>query len=164
MTVELTAILLAWVAIVLLGLALAGILRQLHELRAQVRPVLRSGGPEPGQPLPPEFAGTCGLLLFASRTCGACARVLPEAARVARLHSNWSVEVLYRGEPDAVDLPGVRVRGAQHALFEALDVSVTPFAVIIADGQVVAGAPTGSPAALRALVSGTEEASRASAT
>jgi hypothetical protein len=90
--------------------------------------------------------------------------VLPEAALVTSTIPGWSVDVLYRDEPGALDMPGLRVRGAQHALFEALDVTVTPFAVIAAAGRIVAAAPTGSPAALRALVAGTGEASHAAST
>ncbi|MGH8905701.1 MAG: hypothetical protein ACRD0K_04120 [Egibacteraceae bacterium] len=160
MTVELAAILLSWVAIVLLGLALAGVLRQLHQLRAQLEGAWSSGGPRPGQQLPPELAGAGGLLLFASRACGACTQVLPEAARIAG-RAGWSAEVFYRGEPDAVELPGMHVRGAQHALFDALGVTVTPFAVVASGGRVVAAAPIGSLAALRALASKAEEPSHA---
>ncbi|MGH8929315.1 MAG: hypothetical protein ACRDZO_01430 [Egibacteraceae bacterium] len=161
MTVEFAAILLAWVAIVLLGFALAGVLRQLHELRSQLGPQLSATGPAPGQPLLAEAIGTTGLMLFVSRTCGACAQVLPEVARIAAERPRWAVEVCYRDEPGALEVPGVRVRGGKRALFDALGITITPFAVTTDGRQVVVAAPTGSPAALRALADRHEELERA---
>lgn len=152
MSLELVAVLLSWVAIVLLGLALAGILRQLHELRAQLARPTPGVGPAPGQPLPGALADVTGLLLFASRTCGACTTVLPEAERIADERPGWHLEVLYQDHP------------AQRHAFEALDIPVTPFAVIADRGRVTAAAPTGSPAALRALISRTREIADAAAT
>ncbi len=157
MTVEYAAILLAWVAIVLLGFALAGVLRQLHELRSQLGPQLGATGPAPGQQLPAEAIGAAGLMLFASKSCGACAQVLPEVARIAAQRPRWVVEVCYRDEPGTGEMLGVRVRGGKRALFDALGITVTPFAVITDGRQVVVAAPTGSPAALRALADRHEE-------
>ena len=124
-----SALVVSRAAILLLGLALAGVLARVHRLElALAGPV---GRPTPvGAPLPlPGIDRGPVLALFLDAGCASCEQA---AAAVADLEERGAALVLWRAEdPEA---------------FAALEVTATPFAVVAdADLRVVASFPVGSP-------------------
>jgi hypothetical protein len=148
------AILFAWAAILILGMAVAGLLRQVRLLAATGRLGPRvQVGPIVGVPAPPlsndEDLHGPALILFAARNCRGCAEVVPAFADggkrdVERL-------VIYAEEQPGY-LP-VRTLGNQQRTFDRWNVSVTPFlAAIDSDLRVVAASPVGSPEVLERVM------------
>jgi hypothetical protein len=151
-----TAMVLAWVAIILLTLAVAGLLRQVHLLLTERAAEGTAVPVRPGAPaLPVELiaGGAERIVLFASTSCVACSEVMPvmvEHCRsgdrlclvvtAAARHPDWPDELVYR--ENAADL------------FEHFGIVATPHALRIVDTTVVASGPVGSAAALRALIDG----------
>lgn len=176
MTFQTSALIMSWVAILLLALVVSGLVRQVHALSAGVagrtEPVgLPAGALAPGlvrlapDPLAPDRLAPDRLapdqlarrrpvlLLFLSADCRTCGEVLDEAARNAH-GSGLAIHALYAG-PAPAETPGlpVAVHGEQADLFERYDAIATPFAVMIdQDGRVVQSAPLGSAAALNTLL------------
>lgn len=159
-----TALLLAWVAIVLLALAVAGLMRQVHllltERSADGTP---AAGPPAARTLPADLmaVGSERIVLFASTSCVACSEVMPVMAEYSRRsgtsctvitaaarHPDWPDELVYR--ENAADL------------FEQFGVEATPHALRIVGGEVVDSAPVGSVEALRRLVDGSHHHAEAS--
>jgi hypothetical protein len=165
-----TALVLAWVAIVLLALSVAGLMRQVHLLLTE-RTADRAAATDRPEPrvLPADLmavgaegegerqrAGGRGserIVLFASTTCVACSEVMPLMVEYSRRpgtsctvvtaatrHSQWPDELAYR--ENAADL------------FEQFGVAATPHALRIVGGDVVDSAPVGSVEALRRLIDG----------
>jgi hypothetical protein len=90
MSFEATALLISWVAILLLGLVVSGLVRQVHALQAgRVRVHaseigLRQGAPAPEfDRLAPARPGTSTLLLFLSEGCAACEEAMDEVTALA---------------------------------------------------------------------------------
>ena len=157
MSFQTSALILSWVAILLLALVVSGLVRQVHALSAGlVRPAgpaesvgLAPGAAAPGLDLLAPGAAGPVLLLFLSADCRTCEGVLAEAARHA---GEVTLRALYAGPAPATDLP-VSAHGGQAALFERYDAIATPFAVLVdPSGHVVRSEPVGSPAALRTLL------------
>lgn len=146
MSFQNSALLLSWVAILLLALVVAGLVRQVAALtRGATAPSVL--GPAPGTPAPAFDRLGPGLLLFLDRDCGVCTDVLAAAESLDR-----PVQVAFAGAPAATS-PELTVHAdEQDGLFAAYDVPATPFAVLIdPGGRVRAAEPVGSPDALRAL-------------
>ncbi|MEV4677849.1 MULTISPECIES: hypothetical protein [Actinomadura] len=147
MSFQNSALLLSWVAILLLALVVAGLVRQVHAL-GQGAPSAGLG-PAPGTAAPAFDRLGPGLLLFLDRDCGVCTDVLAAAGALDRpLHA------IFAGPPpDPGPPPGATVlTGEQDGLFADYRVPATPFAVLVgADGRVRAAEPVGSPEALREL-------------
>ncbi|HXA61022.1 MAG TPA: hypothetical protein VNW94_17825 [Streptosporangiaceae bacterium] len=143
MSFEMTALLLSWVAILLLSLVVAGLVRQVHALARGPQPAalgLAAGSLAPGF----ERLGP-GLLLFLSADCGACPDVLAAAESLG-----GPVQAIFSGSALSSGLP---VHAGEQALFEAYKIPATPFAVLVGEtGRVRAAEPVGSPAALRELM------------
>lgn len=148
MSFQNSALLLSWVAILLLALVVAGLVRQVHALsRGAPRPA--GLGLAPGTPAPAFDRLGPGLLLFLDRDCGVCADVLAAAGS-----PEPPLHAIFAGPPpDGASRPGVRVlTGEQDGLFADYRVPATPFAVLVgADGRVRAAEPVGSPEALHEL-------------
>ena len=169
MSLQASGLVLAWVAILLLVLAMTGLIRQVRELTATVRATATNASGS-GVVGPPEeslvgarveeldavlsrFGRPLGLV-FASAGCSNCSSRLEELG--ALLGTNGTnghhprVVVLRRTPRDAAEAeaPGMPEL-VDPALFEALRVTVTPSAVAIDDEGVVAGVVTlGSRAAV----------------
>lgn len=155
MTFQTSALLLSWVAILLLALVVSGLVRQVHALSSGgvARPEalgLRPGAPAPGfSRLAPEPPGPL-LLLFLDHDCGVCGEVLEEAGRSCA-ENGLAVRALYRTEaPEDTPVPAY----AQQAdLFAHYDAIATPFAALIdATGHVVTSEPVGARNALSTLI------------
>ncbi|WP_283138963.1 hypothetical protein [Rhizohabitans arisaemae] len=124
-----TAVLLTWVAILLLGLVVSGLIRQVHALTGAPSAL----GPAPGTAFP-GFTGPA-LLLFLDEGCPVCSEVLAESAKVRAL----PVRALFAHED-----PG---------LFDRHSIPVAPFGVVLdAAGRVRAAGPLGSADAVHELV------------
>jgi hypothetical protein len=157
MSFQTSALILTWVAILLLALVASGLIRQVHALSAGGTQRPGSLGLQPGSPAPgfdrlapdrPEPV----VLLFLGAECRTCAEVLDEAGHASR--DGVTLRALYAGPVPAAppDLP-VPVQGEQAELFERYDVVATPLAVVIdRAGRVVRSEPIGSRAALHGLL------------
>jgi hypothetical protein len=165
MSFETSALLVTWVAIVLMAFVVAGLVRQVYALTTgRVRVRASEVGLSPGTSAP-EFArlaaGHSGrlLLLFLSEGCGICDEVLDEVARVAGKPSRSSIglRILYATTPSLKSVReggnGVSLLRGETKLFDEYEVPATPFAVTIdAAGHIVHSEPIGSRDAFRRLM------------
>ncbi len=157
MSFETTALLLTWVALALLSLVVAGLVRRVHQLSQGPR--TPDSGPLPGLPAPglealsPE-PGSATLLLFLSEGCPPCADIFAETQN---LIGAPPIRVLFAdGAPDAEPPENVLVLADQGALFEAYQISATPFGAIVgADGRIRTVEPVGSVNRLYGLITET---------
>ncbi|MCO6011108.1 hypothetical protein NE236_39750 [Actinoallomurus purpureus] len=154
MSFETTALLVTWVALVLLALVVAGLVRQVHHLTRGPRtpdvglatgmpaPGIDRLGPEPGRPT---------LLLFLGDECPACHDILEEAVGLADAPP---IRALFLDGALDVDPPEyMRIFAGQGDLFERYQVAATPFAVLVgSDGRIRTAEPVGSVRALHALI------------
>ncbi|NKZ04409.1 hypothetical protein [Actinomadura latina] len=148
MSFQNSALLLSWVAILLLALVVAGLVRQVHAL-GQGAPRTAGLGLAPGTPAPAFDRLGPGLLLFLDRDCGVCTDVLAAAGALDRpLHAIFAGPPPEDGSPAGVTV----LTGEQDGLFADYRVPATPFAVLVGtDGRVRAAQPVGSPEALHEL-------------
>jgi hypothetical protein len=158
MSFQTSALILSWVAILLLALVVSGLVRQVHALSIGTLGRPGSVGLRPGSPAPrfrdlaPPSPATL-VLLFLDHACATCDRLLDEAAElVQRTHA--VLRVLYRDTvpPKAAELP-ITVLGDRADLFDRYDAIATPFAVVIdKDGRIQRSEPVGARMALRHLL------------
>ena len=149
-----TALILAWVAIVLLALSVAGLMRQVHLLllrdEVSARPV---ASPPPSSGVPEQLAAPDGarVVLFASPSCVTCFEAIDELAVRAPPPGVMST-VVTAGDRH----PGwpAQLHYIEHAadLFSRFDVVATPHALAVVGDEVVEAAPVGSVRALRRLL------------
>ncbi|MFN2589078.1 MAG: TlpA family protein disulfide reductase [Actinomycetota bacterium] len=163
MDFDTSVLLVTWGAILLLGFAMSGLVRQMHQLRQLVQggTPITVVGPRPGEraPSPDGEAWTrSGVALFVDHGCSSCDRILPEFARLAELRSDLRFVALFRDDANGSRSPSVAIHPHQGRLFDELGITVLPFAIsVTADGTVSHAAPVGSVAALQRLVGETEE-------
>jgi hypothetical protein len=164
MSFEMSALLVSWVAILLLALVVSGLVRQVNTLasgQVQVRSDemgLRQGAPAPEfERLVP--ARTGAVLLFLSEGCGSCEEVLEEALSLGAEATRRGVAVTALFPTSSPALPaaatrnglaGVPVLEGEATLFERYKIPATPFGVEVSPaGRVVRSEPVGSREALR---------------
>ena len=157
MSLTATAIVLSWVAIIVLAAAFAGLLARVHLLEQRLAPGAAAGtsgaGPAVGAPAPP-VPGVEGLdevgavLVFADRACGSCLRVLPTAVDAGTdagvpVHVLWSsATAVTNGSPS-----GVTHHPDAGAAYVAYGVVAAPWLVVVApDGRIAATGAAGSVA------------------
>jgi len=158
---ETAAILLSWIANALLGLALAGLMRQVHWLVSANQPLDRLG-PGVGTRAP-VLAGVSyteserTLIIFMADNCPLCADLTPTAQSLALTATHEGAQVLIaRIGTEGAEHPGTG-RMTQDDL-RLWRISFTPFAVIVAsDSRVLDARPVDSVETLRALVTRTTE-------
>ncbi|GAA4919624.1 hypothetical protein LX16_4327 [Stackebrandtia albiflava] len=155
-----SALILSWLAILLLALVMSGLVRQVHRLSRGMTGSPRGIGLPAGADAPDAAAllGGAGVLLFLSRECRSCTEALDEAARwVRETEDAPPVHAVYGGTaPDDGPLPA---SGERRDLFEDYDAVATPFAVVVdATGRVARAEPVGSRKAVRALLETTRTA------
>jgi hypothetical protein len=122
-----------WVAVVVLGLAVVALLRQIGVLHARLAPMgvhFAGEGPEPGTPAPlpevfPYGAAPLTLVVFTSPTCVVCAALRPSFTALQRGYADLAVT-----EVDHHDRAPV---------FRAFQVSSTPYVVAVDRTGVVRG-------------------------
>lgn len=154
-----SALVLAWVAILLLCLALGALVRQVRALQlANTSQAVPKGGPRPGSRMPEVSDGTGALtaILFLSSNCATCdlLRVkLPTL--IAGLTARVRVVLVLKGdaEPTPVEDATHRVIRRGDDLFDKYQVRAAPFGVILAEsGEVLLAEAIGSVQALERLV------------
>ncbi|HEU5108441.1 MAG TPA: hypothetical protein VFT95_07770 [Micromonosporaceae bacterium] len=154
-----SALILAWLAILVLALAMAGLLHQVRALSSG-RTVRATVGPPVGAEAPPlwpdgrSFAEVHTIALFLDPECESCVRSLRMADELAAVNNRDTRFV-------AVYRDGVGGHGASHVelldhaseAFSRYRVPLTPFGVVIGKNRrIVGAAPLGSETSLRELV------------
>ena len=153
MSFQTSALIVTWVALLLMALVMSGLVRQVHALSSGAARRPERLGLRPGSPAP--AADRLGLrppavLLFLSDDCRTCAEVLDEAGRLPR--NGVAVHALYPG-PAPAGTGNVAVHGGQAELFERYDAIATPFGVVVdRAGRVARSEPLGSRTALHNLL------------
>ncbi len=144
------ALVLAWVCLILLVLAMAGMLRQIRELQADVAELTPRGRrPMVGRQLGALAGETSTVLLMLSPGCGFCEVAYRMVADLAGSHPQTRFEALSYRAADWPTKPSLPVR-VDERLFAELDVPWAP-ALLVVDrsGTVVSARPIGSEEALR---------------
>jgi hypothetical protein len=147
-----SALIVTWVALLLLAFVVAGLVRQVHALSSGAGPRPVRGGLRAGDVanLAGLGVGAPAVLLFLSATCQTCVDALAEAVEVTG--GRVPVLALYEGQAPPAP-PGATALSGQGHLFADHGVLATPFAVLVgADGRITASAPVGSRAAVRDLL------------
>jgi thiol-disulfide isomerase/thioredoxin len=158
MNAEVSALLLAWIAILILSLAVAGLRRQMQLLPAS-RERIGSMGPVGGAPAPglhDDLAANPGtkLLLFVNSTCPPCQTVLEEADLLAATADQLLFFAVFEGTSNGYRSNRVHVIGDAASAFSDFNIPVRPFAVVVDPlGRVVKSTPIGSREALGRIVS-----------
>ena len=163
MSFESAALLGAWIAIALIGLALSGVMRQVSLLAQGGGRVVQRIGPGPGAPVPirSQLAdvlphGTPALVLFVDASCSGCALLFSRQHRAEWMqHLAGSPVVLaeVRGAPPSALEVSDRVAQADQHLLDEWNIEVTPFAVALdTRGTVIEATVVGSPATLSDFV------------
>ncbi|MGB3438882.1 MAG: hypothetical protein WBA97_09040 [Actinophytocola sp.] len=152
MSFETSALLVTWVALLLMAFVVAGLVRQVH--------ALSSGGGARAVPAGLRVGDKADLgglgvdvpavLLFLRPTCHTCVEALAETVEVAG--DRLAVVALYEGQaPEPT--PGVVAFADQGHRFATHGALATPFAVLVGlDGRITAAAPVGSRSAVRDLL------------
>jgi hypothetical protein len=156
-----SALLLAWVAIVLLGLTVAGLVRQVHALQSGHQPE-RLEADLPTGTRAPTIDGLgwdrqrTNVLLFVDASCHSCAQVLPYFDTLAKeKRSDTAFTALFAGHDGGFRTNHVRVLTRQARAFEQYQVPLTPFGVKVSpEGVLIAAAPVGSDKLLKDFVRG----------
>lgn len=157
MTFEASALILTWVALLLLSLVVAGLIRQVHALSRGHRPI--STG-LPAGAIAPELERLTGssripvAMLFLSADCGSCPGILKEARELA-VGRSLEVHAIFAGEAiEGYDDDGaLSVHEHESRMFDTYGVPATPYGVIVDQaGKVRASEPVGSSEALRKLL------------
>jgi hypothetical protein len=151
---------LAWLAIVLLALALAGLLRQLRDVQVALH-LDRRTVPVPAAPelVRPAAGEQHCIVLLVAEHCGVCHDVLPDFAAAATGAPADVGFVLLAADPTEAervagqaDQSRLRVVG-DAVSYHRLNPGWLPAVVLVdGSGQVVAAEPVGSPPALRTAV------------
>lgn len=156
MTFETSALVAAWLMILLLAFALAGVMRQLQFLTNAPSQDRRRVGPAIGSRLtaPQITSGkVVSILLFLDSDCVTCEWVLPDVAQKKEEFGDLFFVAVYRGEHNGLPTHPIAVLENQKHVFEQFNVAATPFGVAITNGGVVLAADAlGSPPMLSNLV------------
>jgi hypothetical protein len=152
MSFETAVLILAWIAILLLALAMSGLLRQLHHLQAHGGSSAQRVGPAPGTrspiwPLLEAKPERPMIVLFGDRSCETCQLIRPQVQRFAqglgdRADLLW---VTRTRDEELEDGAGVTFKVDPKA-FDEFNIPLVPAAVAISrDGIVIDAEPVGSP-------------------
>lgn len=152
MSFQTSALIVTWVALLLLAFVVAGLVRQVHALSSGAGPRPVAAGLRTGDKADLGKLGVEGpaVLLFLRATCHTCVEALAETVDV--VGDRLPVFALYEGQtPEAT--AGVTALGDQGHLFATYGALATPFAVLVgADGRITAAAPVGSRSAVRDIL------------
>ena len=140
MTFTTAALVTSWVAILVLALGLAGLMRQVTVLSRRdgtsgpgsartPRDLLGFRLPEDG-PVAELRPASGGIILFSSPTCPSCASVLADLGSLGLAHR---LVIASTGPcpPGIEDLPGARCVGDARAAMDRLSVPATPYLVAV---------------------------------
>lgn len=163
MSFQTSALILAWIAIMILAFAMSGLLRQLHVIRAALDPQRRvTLGPATGAVAPPiDGIGANGwprptVLLFMERGCPTCRAIQDELTGVAG--DELDLIVVFPEDAEGAVPEGVRIVSGQPDAFRDFGIAFTPFVVAVGpDGRVTASQPLGSVNSLRTFLGSQRE-------
>lgn len=147
------ALILAWLAIVVLALGFAALLQQLRTLQAALRlpPGARAGLPESARSLRPVTTSR-RYVFTADQGCSICAEVLPEFRELAAKYAGTAEFAVLAASGDYPRSAGVDVLVDAQA-YRDLAPSWSPGIVVIAaDGTVVEAVPGGDLRPLQAAL------------
>lgn len=156
MSFEASALILAWVAIALLALAMAGLVRQVRVLSEQPRggrflhsPLVGSAAPD----LTGQGWARRTVLLFVAPDCEVChARLADLETLAASNGDDLAFAAVFPGEANGFASSRVKVLANQRAAFDQFRVPITPFgAVVTAQGTVSYVGTIGSSQAVAEL-------------
>lgn len=158
MSVENSALLLAWIAIAILTLAVAGLRRQIRIVASTGGQQRASVGPPVGTPIPDlvdHLAALRGpkLLLFVDATCSSCIAALELAESLAERHPQISFVAVFEGISNGFKHATMHVIANAGDAFSAFRIPVRPFAVLVDEAGLIVGAqPVGAKQAFRSFV------------
>lgn len=166
MSFETSALVLAWLAILVLALGLSGLLRHVHALATVIDGRRASFGPQVGTRAPDRGEGegrsSVGprVLLFADTECGSCGQALEELDALAAESANgMQFEALFPEGSDGYEVRHVHVLADRRQAFTDYRIPMTPFAVAVSSvGTIVAAEPVGSRDAMRQFIETLREA------
>lgn len=158
MSFQSVALIVAWVAIILLALVVAELAREVGVIRGRGRTKRQMvGGGIVGEAAPHlngvDYAKAMTLVLFADASCNSCETVEPVFRNTVGPGAQH-VLVYRQGQPkSAVITPGVAVLEQQTGAFAGFGVPATPFcAVVDRNGVIIGNEPVGSPRLLREFI------------
>ncbi|WFF02986.1 hypothetical protein [Micromonospora sp. WMMD964] len=150
------AVILAWIVLVLLAFALAGVLRQIRDIQATLQG--HRTGLVPQRQLPGTILPTgdknLSLVLLVDEGCAVCAEVTPVFAELAAAHQgDIMFTLLSAARSDKFSaVEGVGYL-ADSVGYHILDPGWRPaVALVDRDGEILLAEPAGSEAALRSVV------------
>lgn len=158
------AVVLAWLLLVVLAFAMAGLLRQLRDVQVALArsmsagPGAGSGTVHPPREIPAVVRPRDGLdravILLVDHDCALCAEVAPVFAQLA---DEWSRSLDFVVLGRVADKKFEELNGVRYVVdpgaCQRLDPGWRPALVIIdGGGKVVAAEPAGSPESVRAMV------------
>jgi len=159
MSFQASALLLAWLAIGLLSLAMAGLIRQVRMLSSGPGLARLSTPQLIGKPVPDLGDGRTDwskptVLLFVTSDCEVCKPRLSELASIAEVEGDKvGFGVVFTGSANGLKPDGVRVFERQQAVVAQFGMQATPFgAAIRPDGLISDVQPVGSSQAIQELV------------
>jgi hypothetical protein len=160
-----SAVILAWIAITVMALAMAGLLRQVlaltsgRQFQQQIGPVVGSIAP-----LVPDLErvvkrGSVTLMLFLDTACDVCLETLRVAEERAHNSPDWIRFVgIFPTDVSDVAQNQVEIITGATDIFASYNIPVTPFGVTIGvDGRISRAGALGSPELLDAFVDDTTE-------
>jgi thiol-disulfide isomerase/thioredoxin len=166
MTFEASAIILAWVAILLLAFAMSGLLRQVHSLFALLQGGQTAVGPALGSRAPrlDGLDGEAGwlqptILIFADSNCPSCERILSELPDLAEAHSgSLQFAAVFAKDSNGFTHPHILVLTRESTAFSDFRVTATPFAVAVTtNGRIAGTGLVGSITALEQFIHDSQE-------
>lgn len=160
MSFEATALVLAWVAILVLALALSGLIRQVRAMSLRPRMVSLPSENTVGTTL--SFNGSLisngetstTVLMFVTAGCKTCDARLGDLEKAADIESqNISIAAVFPHAANGTRRTRIKVLEHQEHVFDQMRIPVTPFGVVLSkDGVVTHAAPVGSSEALGQLL------------
>ncbi|MDQ3886805.1 MAG: hypothetical protein M3308_07335 [Actinomycetota bacterium] len=151
MSITAAALVLAWLCLILLAFALAGVLQQVRGVQAELASLQAPGrGVLVGRRVPALSTGTVSMILMIDPGCSRCKPIFEEFSSVAAKQRSWHCCALSfrRVEhwPSSAAVPW-RIDGE---LYADLDVPWSPALLVVdPDGKILRAAPLRSPEDLR---------------
>ena len=154
MSITAAALVLAWLCLVLLAFALAGVLQQVRGVQAELASLQAPGrGILVGRRVPALSTGTVSVVLVIDPGCSRCRPIFEEFSSVAAKRGSWHCFALSFRQvehwPSSAAVP-LRIDGE---LYADLDVPWSPALLVVdPDGRILRAAPLRSPEDLRVQI------------
>lgn len=156
------------IAIVLMALAMAGLIRQVRFLTVGVGATLTRASPDtvdgfvgrsvssiPGLP---QADGLASVILFATGDCQVCGERFADLESLAMERPDVNFAVVLQGRTERFSSSRISVLQDRREVFAELNIPVTPFGVVVGrDGRITEARPLGTARAVQELMHATEE-------